>query len=119
MEKALIVDDSRLIRKSIKTELEKLDYEVYEACDGAEALAKVETEYFDVITLDMVLPDGTGLDLCQLIKSNPIFEKTVIMIITSNTNEDIRKQCFKSSALKAALLVFLRKTLCVKVSAYF
>ncbi|WP_265823609.1 GGDEF domain-containing response regulator [Geovibrio ferrireducens] len=98
MEKALVVDDSRLIRKSIRTELEKFSYKVDEAADLAEARKKLAENDYDVVTLDMVLPDGKGLDLCREMKYEQRFEQTTVIIITSLIDDSVRIQCFQNGA---------------------
>ncbi len=98
MEKALVVDDSRLIRKSIRTELEKFSYKVEEAADIAEARKKLAENDYDVVTLDMVLPDGKGLDLCREMKYEQRFEQTTVIIITSLIDDAVRIQCFQNGA---------------------
>ncbi|WP_022850528.1 diguanylate cyclase [Limisalsivibrio acetivorans] len=98
MEYALIIDDSRLVRKNIRNELESLGYTVTEAEDIETARESLSELVPDVITLDMHLPDGLGLDLCREIKENPAFEKTIVMIITSDNNEEVRSKCFQAGA---------------------
>lgn len=116
MDKALIVDDSKLIRRNIRAELEKLNYQVFEAADYSEAKQKLSESYYEIVTLDIVLPDGNGLELCKEIKNNPAFDKTVVMMITSSDLEEIRLKSlkngafgfFQKNAVRGNLAVFLK-----------
>lgn len=113
MEKVLIIDDSKLIRRNIRSELEKLDYIVYEAASSKEAEEHLLNEYFDVITTDMILPDASGLEVCQKIKSNLKFENTAVIIITSKADTATRAQCFKSGATGYFTKSTINKTLSI------
>jgi two-component system, NtrC family, response regulator AtoC len=69
-ETILIVDDEKLIRWSLRQKLESWNYHVVEAGDQSEALAKFQVEVPDLITLDIKLPDGNGIDLLKKIKES-------------------------------------------------
>ncbi|MDP2157128.1 MAG: response regulator, partial [Nitrospirota bacterium] len=55
--KILIVDDDQSILRLYKEELEEEGYQIVTAASGTEGLAKFETEDFDLVTLDIHLPD--------------------------------------------------------------
>ena len=61
--KILITDDSKLLRKKLRAELEKLDCEVLEAENGKEAIMKDLKEQPDGVILDIVMPEVGGTSL--------------------------------------------------------
>jgi two-component system, sensor histidine kinase and response regulator len=67
----LVVDDSRTMRALIRTALESAGYEVDEAVDGEDALAKLITaqRHYDLITLDIVMPNMDGFTTCEKLLS--------------------------------------------------
>jgi two-component system response regulator AtoC len=69
-ETILIVDDEKLIRWSLRQKLESWNYHVVEAGDQSEAWAKFQFETPDLVTLDIKLPDGSGIDLLKKIKES-------------------------------------------------
>lgn len=64
----LVVDDERLIRWSVKQKLEHWGYQVSEAEDGGTALGRMQIDSPDLVTLDVRLPDMSGLDVLREIK---------------------------------------------------
>ena len=95
--KILITDDSKLLRKKLRAELEKLDCDVLEAENGKEAIMRDLTEQPDGIILDIVMPEVGGVETLQVIKEiNP--EITVIMLSSAGTSQKL-KQTLELGAL--------------------
>jgi two-component system response regulator MprA len=73
--KILVVDDERAVRDSLRRALELQGYEVDLAADGAEALARLESDgQVDAVLLDILMPVMDGLEVCRRIRrsGNPI-----------------------------------------------
>ncbi len=68
MSKILIVDDDAHIRELIKVFLRDEGLDVYEASDGVEALAKLETVKVDLVILDVMMPNMDGWELCRQLR---------------------------------------------------
>ncbi|MCI6910922.1 MAG: response regulator [Veillonellaceae bacterium] len=95
--KILITDDSKLLRKKLRAELEKLDCDVLEAENGKEAIMRDLTEQPDGIILDIVMPEVGGIETLQVIKDiNP--EIPVIMLSSAGTSQKL-KQTLELGAL--------------------
>ena len=95
--KILITDDSKLLRKKLREELEKLDCDVLEAENGKEAIMRDLTEQPDGIILDIVMPEVGGVETLQVIKEiNP--EIPVIMLSSAGTSQKL-KQTLELGAL--------------------
>src|SRR5581483_1952685 len=83
----LIIDDEAEIRESLRTLLELEGYSVEVAASGEEGLARVGQQAFDLVLLDLALPDSNGLDLlAELRAQNPVL--AVIMITAYGTVEN-------------------------------
>lgn len=83
----LIIDDEAEIRESLQTLLEIEGYEVETAVDGEDGLLRLAERPFDLVLLDLALPDRSGLDLLPEIRSlDP--QLSVIMITAYGTVED-------------------------------
>lgn len=67
----LICDDSDNIRNVLQMNFEWLGYEVSCACDGEEALRRVQEDPPDLIVLDVMMPRLNGYQVCRSLKSNP------------------------------------------------
>jgi DNA-binding NtrC family response regulator len=83
----LIIDDEAEIRESLQTLLEFEGYEVEAAANGAEGLSKLGDRPFDLVLLDLALPDRNGIELLPEIRTiDP--QISVIMITAYGTVED-------------------------------
>jgi len=85
--KILVVDDSRAQLDWLVQVLEKEGYVVHTALDGKDAIRKVRTEAPDLVLLDMVLPDMSGLEVLRLIK--PSDEQQFLPVIIQSSKSDI------------------------------
>jgi len=81
--KILVVEDSSTTRKVIAVTLSQNDYQVIEACDGIEALSRLNEHKPDLIILDIILPKMDGYKILSIIKSNSDFKETPVIMLTS------------------------------------
>ncbi|EJZ70780.1 cell wall metabolism DNA-binding response regulator WalR [Lachnoanaerobaculum sp. JCM 36186] len=86
MNKALVVDDEKLIVKGIKFSLEQDGYEVDVAYDGSEALKMAKEKEYDIVLLDVMLPEMDGMEVCQAIRE--FSEMPIIMLTAKGTDMD-------------------------------
>ena len=85
--KVLVIEDEPDIRKTLEYNLSREGYKV-EGCGSIEeANTFLENPSYSIILLDLMLPDGSGLDLCKQIKSNPETNETPILILTAKDDE--------------------------------
>jgi two-component system, OmpR family, KDP operon response regulator KdpE len=82
----LIVDDQRQIRRALRTALVAKGYEVNDASGGDEAFEKLREEKYDVILLDINLPDMKGTDICRTIRATS--DVGIIMLTVRNNEAD-------------------------------
>jgi two-component system alkaline phosphatase synthesis response regulator PhoP len=61
----LLVEDEENLHEALKLNLQMEDYEVSSAYTGTEALAIIKKEYFDLVILDIMLPEVDGLTVCE------------------------------------------------------
>jgi twitching motility two-component system response regulator PilG len=77
------IDDSKTIRRTAETLLKKEGCEVLTAVDGFEALAKIADQRPAVIFVDIMMPRLDGYQTCALIKNNPQFRATPVIMLSS------------------------------------
>jgi len=80
----LVVDDSPVYRKLVEQVLSAEAYSLVFACDGAEAMKLFEERSPSIVVTDWMLPDFSGFELCQRIRSDDTRPYTYIIVMTSN-----------------------------------
>ena len=81
--KVMVIDDSKTIRRTAETLLKKAGCDVVTATDGFEALAKITDQNPDLIFVDIMMPRLDGYQTCALIKKNPNYRDTPVILLTS------------------------------------
>ena len=79
----MVVDDSKIIRKTADTLLTKVGCEVITAEDGFDALSKIVDYKPDIIFVDIMMPRLDGYQACALIKNNREFQSTPVIMLSS------------------------------------
>lgn len=81
--KVMVIDDSNTIRRSAEIFLKQAGCEVILAEDGFDALSKIASHLPDVIFVDIMMPRLDGYQTCSLIKRNPRFKSTPVIMLSS------------------------------------
>ena len=81
--KVMVIDDSNTIRRSAEIFLNQAGCEVILAQDGFEALAKITDHQPDVVFVDIMMPRLDGYQTCSLIKRNPRYRNTPVIMLSS------------------------------------
>lgn len=82
MDRILIVDDDELIRKTLSGWLAEAGYEPIEAATGKEAIRLIKASPPDLVLLDLILPESTGIAITQALKSEETLYRIPIIILT-------------------------------------
>lgn len=85
--KVLIADDEPDILEILKYNLAGQGYEVITAKDGDEALEKARRTQPDLIILDVMMPRKTGVEVCQILRTQQGFKETLIIFLTAVNDE--------------------------------
>ncbi len=118
MDKILIVDDEPILRKGLKFSLTQENYEVETASDGKEALEMINQNKYDLIILDLMIPELNGIDVCKEVRKNsavPIImltakgdDESKILGLDAGADDYIAKP-FNVLELKARIKAVLRR----------
>lgn len=85
--RVLIADDEPDILEILKYNLSGEGYEVVTAKDGDEALEKARRTQPDLVVLDVMMPKKTGVEVCQILRTQAAFKETLIIFLTA-VNDD-------------------------------
>jgi len=89
-ETILVVDDERLVRWSLQQKLEQWGYNVSLAEDGATALGRIQLDNPDLITLDVKLPDMTGIDVLAELRNRNIHIPVIVITAFGIVDDAVR-----------------------------
>jgi EAL domain-containing protein (putative c-di-GMP-specific phosphodiesterase class I) len=84
----LVVDDEEAVRRLLRDCLELDGYEVREAADAAQAIARIGEEVPDCVLLDVMMPGMSGLELLERLRSDPLTVNLPVMMLTAATDDD-------------------------------
>jgi PAS domain S-box-containing protein len=94
--KILIVDDEARMRDSLKVLLSNEGYNIQTGCNGREAIECLNKDSYDIVLLDMIMPDMNGYQVMDFIKGR--HPDTPVIIMTGHASVDSAVECLKSGA---------------------
>jgi two-component system chemotaxis response regulator CheY len=83
----MTVDDSTSIRQMVSFTLTQAGYQVVEAVDGRDAVAKLATATVDMIITDLNMPNMNGVELIRAVRSQGKFKFIPILMLTTESND--------------------------------
>jgi len=114
-DKILVIDDSKFMCKQIKTILEPRNYEIKSVYTGKSGLIEVSKENYNLIILDMELPDIHGTKVLENIRKNPKLLSTPILVLSGTSTPDIIRTVLKNGANDFLLKPFVSEEFILKV----
>ena len=104
--RALVIDDSRVIRKILRQILGNLGFEVLEASNGVEGLDRLKEmdRAAHLVMVDWNMPEMDGIDFVRAVRAEPIYDGlTLVMVTTNNELQDV------ATALEAGANEYIMK----------
>lgn len=98
MQTILVADDELEFREILKELLTENGFAVETAVDGKQALEKIHNGKFDLIILDLHMPDIQGIDILRVIRNSPLHQKLPVLICSSEGVFGRIEEAFKAGA---------------------
>lgn len=117
--KILIADDEPDILEILSFNLGAEGYEVITAKNGDEAIEKARQHKPDLIILDVMMPGKTGLEVCNILRAQPVFNATLIIFLTAMSDESAEIKGLETGADDYITKPVSPKVLLSKVNALF
>lgn len=117
--KILIADDEPDILEIIQYNLRAEGYDVYTAKDGDEVLVRAKQIKPDLIILDIMMPKKTGVEVCEILRTQPAFKDTLIIFLTALSDESSQMKGFDTGADDYVNKPISPKLLLSRVNALF
>ncbi len=96
MSRILITDDSLLQRKTLSAIVADMGHEVDTACNGQEAVEKIQANKPDCLLLDMLMPIMDGVQVIETLQSRGV--KLPIIVLTADVQEWLKDRCLELGA---------------------
>lgn len=93
--KILVVDDEPDVRNFLTACIQDSGFIVDSAVDGQDALEKIEQEIPDLMTLDMVMPRKSGIELIRTLRKNDKWSKLPVIVITAHAQNEFASEDIK------------------------
>lgn len=94
MPRILIAEDDVKSKELLQQTLETWSHDIVATSDGSEALAKAQSENFDLLVTDWMMPELNGVDLCRTLKANASTHNLPIIMLTTKKGEVDRDEAF-------------------------
>jgi DNA-binding response OmpR family regulator len=94
----LIVEDDVALRKALREMLTLMGYRTVEAGTGAKARTELAANVPDLVCLDLALPESSGIELCEYIRSSPAHRKVRVLMMSNRLRPGDRAMAFESGA---------------------
>lgn len=117
--KILIADDEPDILEILSFNLQKEGYQVFTAKNGIEAIDVAKKTNPDLIILDIMMPGKTGIEVCNILRTLPLFADTLIIFLTAMADETTEIKGLESGADDYITKPVSPKVLMSKVQALF
>ena len=115
--KILVVEDERAIREMLAFNLGRAGYEVRPAGDGREARAAIADGQPDLVLMDWMLPDVSGLELTRQLKRDPHTREIPVIMLTARVEEDDRVAGLDGGADDYIVKPFSQRELLARIRA--
>lgn len=112
----MIIDDSISLRQVVSIALHNAGYEVVEACDGKDALAKLTGQKIHLMICDVNMPNMDGISFLKAIRQHPGYKFTPVIMLTTEAGEEKKKEGQAAGARAWVVKPFKPDQLLVAVS---
>ncbi len=96
--KILVVDDDDLVLLAIQELLTPLGFAVTTMSNGMGALEKASSDRFDLVILDVIMPEMDGFEVCRKIRQMGFYAETPILMLTAKSAEEDKQRGMEAGA---------------------
>ena len=115
-QRVLVCDDEMQIRRALRVVLKDAGFEVIETADAAEALDAVSVKPPDAAIIDLILPDGDGVEVCRSIRS---WSEMLILVLSAVGEEEQKVRALEAGADDYVTKPFGPRELVARLNAAF
>jgi DNA-binding response OmpR family regulator len=97
-QRVLVIDDEPAALRLVEYVFKRADYEVHVAANGAEGLSKVDEVKPNLVILDVMMPDMSGLEVCQRLRAQPATARLPVIMLSAKGQVDDKVSGFEAGA---------------------
>ena len=112
----MIIDDSTSLRQVVKLTLVSAGYDVIEACDGVDAVSKLDGKKVHLIICDVNMPNMDGISFVKHVKTMPNYKFTPVIMLTTESQEAKKQEGQAAGAKAWVVKPFKPETMLIAVS---
>ena len=94
----LVVDDNAPNRDMLARRLERLGHQVARAASGREALRKIKSERYDLVLLDIIMPEMSGYEVLEQLKADPALRSLPVIVLSASDESSSVVRCIQMGA---------------------
>ena len=94
----LVVDDDPDVRRLVEMKLRMQGVGVDLACNGVEALVALESNVYDLVILDIMMPEMDGIETCKVLRANPRLSSVPVLMLTARAQVSDIERGFEAGA---------------------
>lgn len=114
---ALVVDDSRAMRKIIGQILKEYGFEITEAGNGKEALERLKAlGHADLATVDWNMPEMNGFEFVQAVRADPVYDQVRLLMVTTETETTQVSRALHAGATEYLMKPFGKEAIADKLT---
>jgi len=114
--RALLIDDSRAVRRIIGDIMKSLGFEVTEAIHGLDGLAKLEEFGIpEIVLVDWNMPEMNGLEFIKAVRANPLYADLPLMMVTTETEMERMAMAFMAGVNEYVMKPFNKAMIAEKL----
>lgn len=98
MKTILALDDSASVRQMVKLTLTSAGYQVVEACDGLEGLAKAKASAVNMVVTDLNMPNMNGLAFIRALREMAVYKGVPIVFLTTESDGTLKQEAKAAGA---------------------
>jgi len=118
MRTIMIVDDDRQLCAALQFKFERAGYRVCAVFNGQGLLARFEVQRPDLIILDLMMPDMSGIRVLEYLRRDPVLSSIPVLVVTAWGNSAMRARCLELGAVGFFSKPFSLRELAMQVEEY-
>ena len=114
----LVIDDEPTVGMLLQFNLQQKGFEVYIADNASDGMRVAQDTVIDLFVLDISMPGTNGIEICKLLRENPRYATTPIVMISSKSDEETINASKKAGATHYVTKPFVFKEFAEQIESY-